>query len=136
VQRAYPPQKLIRDYMRSLTATGSSATIIMDPTVAELLHDLHGFGDKRQLSTWLSENVEKTAGSFWGNGVVSTINTTLAHQGLEPYASWHALPEDALIKPFNNPRAIQVLVVGGAIQTTWFVTDFRLGRGVSIDKWR
>lgn len=136
VQRAYPPQKLIRDYMRSLTATGSSATIIMDPTVAELLHDLHGFKTKRDLSTWLSENVEKTAGSFWGNGVVSTINTTLAHQGLEPYASWHALPEDTLIKPFNNPRAIQVLVVGGAIQTTWFVTDFRLGRGVSIDKWR
>ncbi|MBF8268792.1 MAG: hypothetical protein HW386_501 [Gammaproteobacteria bacterium] len=136
VQRAYPPQNLIRDYMRSLTAIGSSATIIMDPTVAALLKETQGFNTKKDFSTWLSGNVEKTAASFWGNGVVSTSFASVAMQGLEPYASWYKLPPDTLIKPFNNPRGIQVLVVGGAIQTTWFVTDFRLGRGVLVDDWR
>ena len=66
----------------------------------------------------------------------ATVADSLGRQGLEPYASWQKLPPDALIKPFNNPRAIQVVVTGGDIQTTWFVTDFRLGRGVLVDDWR
>jgi hypothetical protein len=136
VQKSYAPQELIRDYMRALTAIGSTATIIVDPTVADLLKDVHGFESKAMLSEWLSQNVEKTSASYWGNGVVSTSNMSLAFQGLEPHASWLNVPGDTLIKPFNNPRAIQVLVVGGAIQTTWFVTDFRLGRGVLVDDWR
>ena len=136
VQIAYPPQKLMGDYMRSLTAIGSGATIIMDPTVAQLLKDTQGFNTKRELSTWLADNVEKTTASFWGNGVVSTSFASLALQGLEPYAEWYNAPPDTLIKPFNNPRSIQVLVVGGNIQTTWFVTDFRLGRGILVDDWR
>jgi len=136
VQKAYPPQNLIRDYMRSLTAIGSSATIIMDPSVATLLKNTQGFNSKKDFSAWLSNNVEKTAASFWGNGVVSTSFASVAMQGLEPYASWYNLPGETLIKPFNNPRGIQALVVGGGIQTTWFVTDFRLGRGVLVDDWR
>jgi hypothetical protein len=39
------------------------------------------------------------------------------------------------MKPFNA-KNVQVVVVGGKIQTTWFVTDFRLGRGAVIDNWR
>jgi hypothetical protein len=134
VQRGYPPQKLMRDYMRSLTGMG--ATIIMDPTVAKLMKDVHGFKTKTELSQWFSDNVEKTAESYWGNGVISTTSTSLALQGLEPYATWKKLPPEALIKTFTNPKAIQVLAVGGNIQTTWFVTDFRLGRGELVDKWR
>ena len=44
-------------------------------------------------------------------------------------------PPETLIKPFNT-KGVQVVVVGGKIQTTWFVTDFRLGRGVPIDSWK
>ena len=44
-------------------------------------------------------------------------------------------PPETLIKPFNA-KSIQVVVVGGKIQTTWFVTDFRLGRGDLIDSWK
>ena len=68
--------------------------------------------------------------------MVSTFNASLALQGLEPYSSWMKLPGETLIKPFNNPKSIQVVAVGGTVQTTWFVTDFRLGRGVLIDTWR
>ncbi|MCC6201903.1 MAG: hypothetical protein IT494_02725 [Gammaproteobacteria bacterium] len=136
VQPSYPAHQLIRDYMRALSGSGSGATIFVDPTVAQLLKDVNGFKTKQQLSQWLSENVDKTVASYWGNGVITTSNIAMALQGLEPYATWRKLPGDALIKPFNNPGAIQVVVVGGAVQTTWFATDFRLGRGVLVDDWR
>jgi len=136
VQRAYPPHMLMRDYMSSLTALGSAAVMIMDPSVADLLHDLHGFDSKTKLSQWFSQNVEKNVASFWGNGVVSTFYGTMAHYGMEPFTKWRKLPGDETIKPFNNPKAIHVIVTGGGIQTTWFATDFRLGKGVLIDPWR
>jgi len=136
VQPAYPAHMLIRDYMRALSGSGSAATIFVDPTVAGLLKDVNGFKTKRQLSEWLADNVEKSVASYWGNGVITTSNVAMALQGLEPYATWRKLPGDTLIKPFNNPRAIQVVVVGGAIQTTWFLTDFRLSRGILVDSWR
>jgi len=134
-QNLYPTHHLMRDYMRSLTASGSAATILVDPTVAGLLKDTYGFKTKTQLSEWFSQNVEKTAGSYWGNGVIQSTAVPLALQGLEPYAGWRRLPEDALIKPFTNPGAIRVVVTGGKIQTTWFVTDFGLRRGIKIDDW-
>ncbi len=134
-QRLYPTHHLMRDYMRSLSASGSAATILMDPTVAALLKDTHGFKTKAQLSEWFSQNVETTAGTYWGNGVIQSTNVPLALQGLEPYASWRKLPDDALIKPFINKNAVRVVVTGGKIQTVWFVTDFRLMRGVRVADW-
>jgi hypothetical protein len=133
VQIAYPAQFLMRDYMRSLTGMGAS--VIMDPTVAGLLHDTQGFKTKQDLSAWLAENVQKTVASYWGNGVVSTMNASMAIQGLEPYASQRKMPGNTLIKPFQ-PRGVQIIVTGGGIQTTWFVTDFRAGRGTRVDNWR
>ena len=135
VQHLYPPHMLIRDYMKALSAQGSAATILMDPTVAALLQNVHGFKTKQMLAQWLSQNVEKTAESYWGNAVVASMSAALALQGLEPYATWKKLPGDALIKPFNQPQGIQIVVVGGKTQSTWFATDFRLGRGVLIDDW-
>jgi len=134
-QRSYPPHMLMADYMRALSAFGSAATVVMDPTVAKLLKEVYGFKSKTQLSEWFSQNVEKTVASYWGNGVIATTNTALALQGLEPFATWRKLPPETLIKPFNNARAIHIVVAGGKIQTTWFVTDFRFGVGTAVDKW-
>ena len=135
VQRSYPASMLMRDYMRSLAM--SSATIVMDPTVAALLKDVQGFKTKESLSQWFANNVEKTVASFLGNGVGSGMAMSFATQGLEPYATWVKLPPETLIKPFSgNDKGIQIVVVGGKIQTTWFVTDYRLGRGELVDEWR
>jgi hypothetical protein len=133
-QIKHPPHMMFRDYMRSLT--GMAATIIMDPTVAALLKDAHGFKTKAQLGEWLAKNVEVAAGTYWGNGVNTTAMMPMALQGLEPFATWSKLPPDSLIKPFTNSRSVQVIVAGGNIQTTWFVTDFRVGRGILIDEWK
>ena len=133
-QISHPPQMMFKDYMRSLA--GMSATIIMDPTVARLLKDVHGFNTKEELAKYLSENVEVEAETYWGNGVNTTAFKPMALQGREPYATWMNTPPKDLIKPFTNARGIRAIVTGGGIQTTWFVTDFQFPGGVLIDKWK
>jgi hypothetical protein len=133
-QLKHPPHMLIRDYMRALA--GAAATIVVDPTVAGLLKNAHGFNTKAELSQWLAKNVEVTASSFWGNGVNATIDWPLGLQGLEPYATWIKVPPETLIKPFINAKTINVVVAGGKTQTTWFATDFRFSNGVLIDSWK
>jgi hypothetical protein len=132
----YPPQMLIRDYMKALSGQGGGATIFMDPLVAGMLHDYQKFATKEAFGQWLAANVKIPVAQFWGNGVVTTFSWTLGLQGLEPYATWQKIPQDQLIQPFNNPKGINTVVVGGKTQTTWFVTDFRLRSGVSVDAWR
>jgi hypothetical protein len=132
VQRGYPPQYLIRDYMRSLSGMGAS--VIMSPEVAALLKDSQGFKTKFELASWLANNVEKTVASYWGNGVVSTMWASMAIQGLEPYASQRKAPPESMMKPFQ-PKGIGVIVTGQG-QTTWFATDFGVGRGVLVDDWK
>jgi hypothetical protein len=133
-QISHPPHMMFRDYMRSLA--GMSATIIMDPTVAKLLKDVHGFNTKDELSKFLSENVEVAAETYWGNGVNTTAFKPMALQGREPYATWMNTKAEELIKPFTNARGIRAIVAGGGIQTTWFVTDFQFPGGILIDKWK
>ncbi len=130
----HPPHMMFRDYMRSLA--GMSATIIMDPTVAKLLKDVHGFNTKDDLSKYLSENTEVAAETYWGNGVNTTAFKPMALQGREPYATWMNTPPKELIKPFTNARGIRALVAGGGIQTTWFVTDFQFPGGILVDNWK
>jgi hypothetical protein len=134
-QLTHPPQDLIRDYMRSLAGMG--ATVIMDPTVAGLLKNAHGFKTKAELSGYLAKSVQVEVGTFWGNGVNTTASMPMGLQGLEPFATWMKLPPNTLIRPFEGKAGqIKVIVAGGNIQTTWFVTDFRVGRGVRIDDWK
>jgi hypothetical protein len=93
--------------------TMGSATVIMDPSVAALLKDSLGFKTKDQLSKWFAENVEKTQ-----------------------------YPSDEKTKAFSQASGINIIVAGGGIQTTWFVTDFMLsknsmlGGATRIDDWR
>ncbi len=134
VEQHYAPQMLMRDYMSSLS--GMSATLIMDPSVAELLNNVQGFTTKAMLADWLSQNVEKTAQSYWGNSIVSSMLGPLGAQGLEPYATWKKLPGDTPIKPFTNPKSIHAVVVGGKTASVWFATDFMPEKSASIDAWR
>lgn len=133
VEQHYAPQFLMRDYMSSLSGMG--ATLIMDPSVAELLSAAQGFNSKAALGQWLSQNVQKTAQSYWGNSIVSSMLAPLARQGLKPYADWLDISGDSLIKPFANPNSIHAVVTGGKTASVWFATDFMPDRGTSIDEW-
>ena len=132
----YAPQDMIRDYMGILAATGA-ATIIMDPSVAKQLHDIQGFKSKESLSEWFSKNVTTRAQTYWGSAIAAAIRGPLAQQGLEPYASWLKVSDDALIHQFPDPQRINMVVVGGNTASVWFATDFgAFGKGELIDKWR
>lgn len=133
VEQHYAPQFLMRDYMSSLSGMG--ATLIMDPSVAELLSGAQGFNSKAALGEWLSQNVQKTAQSYWGNSIVSSMLAPLARQGLKPYSDWLDIPGDSLIKPFANPNGIHTVVTGGKTASVWFATDFMPDRGTSVDEW-
>ncbi|HSW39124.1 MAG TPA: hypothetical protein VLL97_06495 [Acidobacteriota bacterium] len=110
-RREYPPHIKIGDFMKALYM--GSATVIMDPSVAELLKDNYGFETKDQLIKWLAENVEKLD-----------------------------FPSGKTVRPFRE-SSVNIVVTGGGGQTTWFVTDFGLSRNVVmtggstlIDDWR
>jgi len=131
----YPPQMLIRDYMKSLSGMGSAALLCADPLVAGILHS-QGFTTKEMLAKWLSKNVSIPARQYWGNGIIATGYTSLGLQGIEPYATWQKLPPESHIEPFIDLAAVSTVVVGGQTNTIWFITDFRASKGVSIDSWR
>lgn len=136
VETDYPPQFLIRDYMKSLTGVISNALLCCDPLVARMLHDQGGFGTKDDLAAWLAKNVKVPTETYWGNGLTASGHMALAQQGLEPYATWSKIPRDSLIAPFTNPRGINTVVVGGMSNTIWFITDYIVNKGVLIDAWR
>ena len=122
--------------MKSLYGLGSAALFCADPLLARMLHDDEGFATKEMLAQWLSKNVRVPAHQFWGNGLATSVYSNLGLQGLEPYATWQKIPPDSLIEPFTNHKAINTVVVGGQTNTIWFITDFRVGKGVLIDVWR
>jgi hypothetical protein len=124
----YAPQLLMRDFTQVLAATGA-ATLIMDPSVADLLRDTQGFNTKEAFAQWLSQNAEIPAGMYWANSIVSGM------RGPDDHSSKKAT-NDTMIKHLSNPKMINTVVVGGETASVWFIADFMPGRPVSIDAWR
>jgi hypothetical protein len=124
----YAPQLLMRDFTRVLAATGA-ATLIMDPSVADLLKDTQGFETKEAFAEWLSQNAEIPAQMYWANSIVSGM------KGPDDKSSKNA-SSNTMIKHLSNPKMINTVVVGGETASVWFISDFMPGRPVSIDAWR
>jgi hypothetical protein len=130
-----PAQEEMLILMQAFPCIHSALTLVMDPLVAKHLKE-QGFSDPKQLSKYLSENFKMTAGQFWGSDVIYSLIEPNARNGIEPFASWLKLPEDALIAPYTEPEKINMVVVGGETQALWFTTDMWYTQTVSIDKWR
>ncbi len=114
----------------------SAATIVMDPLVARNLKEHLGFTTKQDYCRYLSENIKIPAGQYWKTDYIDMLVASEAYKGVEPYASWKKLPDDALIAPFHTPENINLIVVGGGISPLWKATDYRYGVSVSVDSWR
>ncbi len=113
----------------------SSATIVMDPLVARSLKENLGLNSKQACREYLAQNVKIPAGYYWKTDYIDMLVASQAYQGVEPYASWKKLPDDALIAPFFKPENINLVVAGGGISPLWKATDYRHGVSVSVDKW-
>jgi hypothetical protein len=114
----------------------SSATIVMDPLVVRNLKEHLGFTTKQDYGRYLSENIKIPAGQYWKTDYIDMLVASEAYKGVEPYASWKKLPDDALMAPFHTPENINLIVVGGGISPLWKATDYRHGVSVSVDRWR
>jgi len=128
----YAPQFLMRDFTKVLAATGA-ATLIMDPSVADLLKNTQGFKTKEAFAEWLSKNAEVSAGTYWANSIVSGMQ---GPEGQQERDESGKISNDTLIKHLPNPNNIRTIVVGGETASVWFITDFMAFRPVSIDAWR
>jgi hypothetical protein len=121
--------------MQALPALYSSATLIFDPLVARNLKKYEGFQTAAEVSRWISDNIKMTARQFWANDMIDMLVTPLAMSGVQPYASWKQLPDDAMIAPYHRPEKINILVVGGETSPLWKIADFDLMSSASIDRW-
>jgi len=114
----------------------SRATIILDPLVAANLKDNEGFHTKQDYCRHLSENIKIPAGQYWKTDYIDMLISSQANAGVEPYASWKLLPDDALIAPFTNPENINLIVVGGETSPLWKASEYGHSGSASIDEWR
>lgn len=114
----------------------SSATIIMDPLVARELKENEGFATKQDFCLWLSRNIKMPAGQYWKTDYIDMLVASAAYKGVEPYATWKKLPDDALIAPYHNPDNINIVVVGGETSPLWKAADYGYSGSASVDRWR
>lgn len=114
----------------------SAATIIMDPLVARNLKENEGYATKQGFARWMSENIKMPNGQFWKTDYVDMLVASEAYKGVEPYASWKALPDDALIAPYHKPENINIIVVGGETSPLWKAADYGYSGSSSVDRWR
>ena len=91
---------------------------------------------KQDYCKYLSENIKVRAGDYWKADHIDMLLTTAAAKGVEPFATWKALPEDAYLAPLYNPEDINLIVVGGEISPLWKVSEYRYTGRASVDKWR
>jgi hypothetical protein len=116
--------------------TNSAATIIMDPLVARNLKENEGFTTKEDYCRWLSQNIKMPAGRYWKTDYIDMLVASQAQQGIEPFATWKNLPDDALIAPYFDPARINLIVVGGETSPLWKASDFGHIASIGIDQWR
>ncbi len=114
----------------------SKATIVMDPLVAYNLKENEGFATKLDYCKYLSENIKIKAVDYWKADHIDMLLTTEAAKGIEPFATWRSLPDDALIAPLNVPEDINLIVVGGETSPLWKASEYRYTGSASVDKWR
>lgn len=114
----------------------SSATIIMDPMVARELKDDEGFATKLDFAKHLSKNIKMPNGQFWKTDYIDMLVASEAYKGVEPYAGWKKLPDDAMIYPYHKPENINIIVIGGETSPLWKAADYGYSGSQPVDKWR
>ena len=114
----------------------SGATIILDPLVARNLKENLGFETQQDFCKHLSENIKMKNGDYWKTDQIDMLVASEAYKGVEPYASWKKLPDDALIAPFDKPENINIVVVGGGISPLFKASNYSYSGSASIDKWK
>lgn len=107
---------------------------VVDPLIAQSLHE-RGYDTAEKLVAWLYKNTTQTVKDYKGRDFAYGFDYPRSLKGLEPYATWYKMPDDALIPRWPHESDINVVVLGG--QTNAFFQGGSLSYtvSVSIDKW-
>ena len=110
------------------------ALVIADPLVAKRLKE-QGYDTKQQLIDWLYKNTTQTVKDYKNRNYAYLFDYPRALQGVEPYASWYKMPDDAVIPHFPRPESFNIVVTGGQTNAYPQAGNLSYGVSVSIDKW-
>ncbi len=110
------------------------ALVIADPLVAKRLKE-QGYDTKEKLIDWLYKNTTQTVKDYKSRNYAYLFDYPRALQGVEPYATWYKLPEDAVIPHFPRPESLNIVVAGGQTNAYPQAGNLSYGVSVSIDKW-
>jgi hypothetical protein len=108
--------------------------VVADPLIAANLKG-RGYDTKDMLIDWLYKNTTQTVKDYKSRDFAYGFDYPRALKGLEPYATWYKMPDDAVIPRWPHRDDINVVVAGG--QTNAFFQGGSLSYtvSVSIDKW-
>ena len=109
-----------------------SKMLLIDPSVVGPFLRF-GFDTKEKLIDWVKENVTTPRYHYWLDQEVINYKLGPARDGIEPFATWLSLPDDAPIPYLSN---ITVVMVGGSGNVRWSANECGYGRSVKVDDWR
>jgi hypothetical protein len=110
------------------------ALVIADPLVAVRLHE-QGYDTKEKLIDWLYKNTTQTVKDYKSRNYAYLFEYPQALQGVEPFATWYKLPDDAVIPHFPRASSFNIVVTGGQTNAYPQAANMSYGVSVSIDKW-
>ncbi len=107
--------------------------VVADPLIANHLKD-RGYDTKDKLIDWLYKNTTQTVKEYKSRDFAYGFDYPRALKGLEPYKTWYAMPDDAVIPRWPHRDDVNVSLGG---QTNAFFQGGSLSYtvSVSIDKW-
>jgi len=110
------------------------ALLLCEPICAQSLKE-QGYDTKEKLIDYFYKNTTQTAKDYRDRNWSYLFEYGQALRGVEPFATWYKLPDDAVIPKFPHPNRISVVVIGGQTDPVSQVANFSYGKSVSIDKW-
>jgi hypothetical protein len=115
---------------------GSGLTLVVDPLIVREWMKDPNFDTKEKVCKWLYENTTRDVKHYKRVSFSYSFARPQAEKGIEPYASWYKLPDDAEIKFLGSPDNVNIIVVGGGTQAFGYALDLSYRAKISVDKWR
>ncbi len=150
-----PIYQVVRGWLEHFFSFGtSSATIILDPIVAEDIAG-SGFESKEAFARYLAKNTGTPYWLYWQTNAGQQA-LEKAKDGIEPYAGYLRMGHGSIIPVSRFDRSvgmrssgfsassdtaqsstsIEIVVTGGGTNTFWSGGDFSYVTGASVDSWR
>ncbi|MGD1211771.1 MAG: UGSC family (seleno)protein [Candidatus Acidiferrales bacterium] len=108
--------------------------VVADPLIAQSLKE-RGYDTKEKLIDWLYKNTTQTVKDYKSRDFAYGFDYPRALKGLEPYATWYKMPDDAVIPRWPHLNDINVVVAGGQTNAFFQGGSLSYSVSISIDKW-